>query len=371
MSDPLPTGLGRGTVVAYSARLRALQLVVLNHNPVIETVADTWEYPGLTGFSVERSGDPKYEEAARSNVQNNVVTFARAFAKDFLKANECRDAAQLVDTMRALKTCCHGPDVCVPGNIILKKAVDLGVFSGPEFAGLRAELLRLDSPNSIGSEVLGGREVSDPNQIVFTRIVCELFPDFMRGKEALSCELGLWSAWVEVTGLLADRLAGEILPLKNRAFWHDPAKLGDAFDAIRQIIAPYPVRTPPGERQGEEAQTADKDGEGNKLTGSAKGEARASGITNSKRITGGRFLVPADTPKPISTQSPKEQRDKWIYNECIKGTPYQTIVIRLNKKPKKWSRIESVNGVKMAAKRYAERHSLPMPHARQSGRRPV
>jgi hypothetical protein len=68
--------------------------------------------------------------------------------------------------------------------------------------------------------------------------------------------------------------------------------------------------------------------------------------------------------------TPKEQRDKWIYHECMKGTPYQTIAIRLNKKPKKWSRIESANGIKMAAERYAERHSLPKPPTRQSGRCP-
>ena len=68
-------------------------------------------------------------------------------------------------------------------------------------------------------------------------------------------------------------------------------------------------------------------------------------------------------------QPPKEQRDKWLYDECVKGTPYQAIAIRLKKKPEKWTRIESVNGIKMAAQRYAERNSLPRPSARQSGRR--
>ena len=71
----------------------------------------------------------------------------------------------------------------------------------------------------------------------------------------------------------------------------------------------------------------------------------------------------------LPAESPKEQRDKWIYGECMKGTVYQTIAIRLKKKPKKWPRIESNNGIKMAAARYAERHSLDAPPARQSGRR--
>ncbi len=98
------------------------------------------------------------------------------------------------------------------------------------------------------------------------------------------------------------------------------------------------------------------------VDGKARGWAAAIGKATGKTCS---------TAAPIATQSPKEQRDKWIYGECMKGTPYKTIAIRLNKKPKKWSRIESVNGIKMAAKRYAERHSLPMPPARQSGRHPA
>ncbi len=68
--------------------------------------------------------------------------------------------------------------------------------------------------------------------------------------------------------------------------------------------------------------------------------------------------------------TPRESRDKWIYGECRRGTPYQTIANRLKKKPKKWPLIESVNGIKRAAERYAERHSLAKPPARQCGRPP-
>ena len=74
---------------------------------------------------------------------------------------------------------------------------------------------------------------------------------------------------------------------------------------------------------------------------------------------------PHHVPEP-----PRERRDKWIYHECMKSTPYQTIAIRLKKKPKNWPRIGSVNGIKRAAERYAERHSLPKPPARQAGRPP-
>jgi len=69
--------------------------------------------------------------------------------------------------------------------------------------------------------------------------------------------------------------------------------------------------------------------------------------------------------------SPREQRDKWIYDECMKNTAYKTVAARLKKRrPKKWPMIESLTGIKAAADRYADRHGLPRPHARKSGRRP-
>ena len=81
-------------------------------------------------------------------------------------------------------------------------------------------------------------------------------------------------------------------------------------------------------------------------------------------------LPPHPPNVPAIVMTPRECRDKWIYGECMKGTPYQTIAIRLKKKPKKWPPVGSVNGIKAAAIRYAERHSLPKPPARQAGRPP-
>ena len=98
---------------------------------------------------------------------------------DGFDSSAIRLLGELVDTMRALGKRCSGPDVCLPGNRILRKAVELGAFFGPKYKGLRAELLRLESGDQIGSETLGAVETHDPNQIVWTRVVCELFPDFM------------------------------------------------------------------------------------------------------------------------------------------------------------------------------------------------
>jgi hypothetical protein len=54
-----------------------------------------------------------------------------------------------------------------------------------------------------------------------------------------------------------------------------------------------------------------------------------------------------------------EARDKWIYEECCRGTAYDRIAIILKKKPKGWARIDSKQGVRNAAIRYAKRHKLP------------
>jgi hypothetical protein len=65
-----------------------------------------------------------------------------------------------------------------------------------------------------------------------------------------------------------------------------------------------------------------------------------------------------------------EARDKWIYSECRKLTPYKSIIAQLRRKPKTWERIESVPGIKRAAEAYATRHNLELPPARKRGRKP-
>lgn len=62
-----------------------------------------------------------------------------------------------------------------------------------------------------------------------------------------------------------------------------------------------------------------------------------------------------------------ERRNKWLYDQCRKGTRYHAILAALRKKPK-WSEITSVNGVKKAAAAYAEKYKLtPIPR-RKRGR---
>lgn len=63
-----------------------------------------------------------------------------------------------------------------------------------------------------------------------------------------------------------------------------------------------------------------------------------------------------------------EERDRWIYTECRKGTPYEGIIRQLRRKPDDWERIESAQGIRSAAQRYAKKHRLPEPETRQPGR---
>ena len=62
--------------------------------------------------------------------------------------------------------------------------------------------------------------------------------------------------------------------------------------------------------------------------------------------------------------SGNESRDKWIYNECIKGTAYKAIIHQLRNR-ERWDKISTAQGIQQAAERYAERNSLDPPPRRK------
>ena len=66
-----------------------------------------------------------------------------------------------------------------------------------------------------------------------------------------------------------------------------------------------------------------------------------------------------------------EARNKWIYDECCRGTAYSAIILQLKKMPPGWRRISTPNGLKDVAKRYAKFHNLPSSPTRQGGRKPI
>ncbi len=63
-----------------------------------------------------------------------------------------------------------------------------------------------------------------------------------------------------------------------------------------------------------------------------------------------------------------EERNKYIYDQAMAGTPWASIK-RAVDKHEGWEKIEGDNGIKYAANEYARRLELPHPVTRQPGRR--
>jgi len=72
--------------------------------------------------------------------------------------------------------------------------------------------------------------------------------------------------------------------------------------------------------------------------------------------------------RKAAAAEPRDARGEWIYNEACKGTSLGTIARRLKKKPATWARIDTPQGIRRAAQRFAKKHNLPLPPPRQSGR---
>jgi len=60
-----------------------------------------------------------------------------------------------------------------------------------------------------------------------------------------------------------------------------------------------------------------------------------------------------------------EERDRWIYDRCLAGESYKSIVNALNQQSEEWGEIVSPQGIYQAAKHYAERHDLDLPPSRK------
>jgi len=72
----------------------------------------------------------------------------------------------------------------------------------------------------------------------------------------------------------------------------------------------------------------------------------------------------------LSNQPPKsdnDERDKWIYGQCCEGIAYAKIGHDLSSLARNngWCAIDSPQALSSAAKRYANRHNLPLPPKRR------
>jgi len=65
---------------------------------------------------------------------------------------------------------------------------------------------------------------------------------------------------------------------------------------------------------------------------------------------------------------PPDKRGEWIYHKVMNGDRFSAIIRALDKKPRTWERIGTVNGIKNAANSYANKHGLPLPPPRKKGR---
>ena len=93
--------------------------------------------------------------------------------------------------------------------------------------------------------------------------------------------------------------------------------------------------------------------------------AKGSGATPASGEKTADASVSVDAPQ---WDKNTEARNKWLYEQCVKHTTYQAIILKMKTKSKKWARIVSVNGIKKAAEAYARRKQLPPIPRRSAGR---
>jgi hypothetical protein len=70
---------------------------------------------------------------------------------------------------------------------------------------------------------------------------------------------------------------------------------------------------------------------------------------------------------PTNPQTPGQIRDMFIYEQCIAGVAYASIRRAVNEGARQegWDRLDTDNGVREAARRYADRHKLQRPPKRR------
>jgi hypothetical protein len=73
--------------------------------------------------------------------------------------------------------------------------------------------------------------------------------------------------------------------------------------------------------------------------------------------------TPPQIHSPNTMRRPNEARDKWIYDQYVHGTHLAKIRGHLKRRGN-WDPLESVQGIRQAALRYAKRHNLTLPPSR-------
>jgi hypothetical protein len=73
-------------------------------------------------------------------------------------------------------------------------------------------------------------------------------------------------------------------------------------------------------------------------------------------------------PQSVRRNSKAESRDKWIYEQCRKGTPHDQIVFALKKIAfdRGWKVVSSKQRIQQVGNEYADKHGLERPAPRQN-----
>jgi hypothetical protein len=97
---------------------------------------------------------------------------------------------------------------------------------------------------------------------------------------------------------------------------------------------------------------------------------RDSPASDNEQLSDQAKLMSHEKRRPTKGKrdSKLEARDQWIYRLCCRGLAHKKIIGQLSVRcPKEgWDMIDSIQGVRVAAIRYAERHDLPKPASRKN-----
>lgn len=79
------------------------------------------------------------------------------------------------------------------------------------------------------------------------------------------------------------------------------------------------------------------------------------------------FRTKCEQQSSTSPKNENDERDQYIYDSRVKQVPYKRIIAEI-KRNNSWDYIDSHQGVKRAADRFAERQGLPKPPQGKRGR---
>jgi len=97
-------------------------------------------------------------------------------------------------------------------------------------------------------------------------------------------------------------------------------------------------------------------------------ERKKARIWHEERVKADRQNGPARERKPRKVDQQRARRNKFIYEQCLKGKKHELILAEVRRRAKagEWPTISSKQRVQQIGKEYSEQHELPTPPPRQN-----